>query len=868
MLKFGNRNNFLKKAYNYSRSLSSKPNGFLEQHESVETRHAKDNAEVVIIGGGCVGTSLAYHLAKFGVKNVVLLEKTELTAGSTYSAAGLTTYYNHGINMRNLHYESLKLFETIEAETDQEIGFNATGSLRLAHTKEHFNEFKYMMSRHTWHRANEHLVDPDTIEQMHPFLNMEGIKGGLYTPGDGHTDPYSLTMAYAKGARMYGATLVQDCIVTGTKQRADGTWEVDTPSGKINTKQLVNAAGFHAREIGQMSGLNLPLAPVHHQYLVSASVPLLEDWQKNQNGRQIPTIRDLRGSYYVRQERTGLLIGPYEAPDKMKIQEDWYDNGIPRGFSKEAYESDLDRIDRCIEHCMELMPIMQETEIQNAIAGPITYSPDMLPMMGPTHHLTNYWLTVGFGCFGIVHSGGAGKYLARWMINGEPDYDLIECDPDRFSDWTDRKFLMEKARESYGMNTSPAYPKEERWAGRPTERVSGAYQEIKERGAAFGFNAGWEQARFFATQGELKTTPACYTRKHWHDAVGREVDLLLNGVGVADLTYFGKFILEGPGATKFLSSMVANTLPKEQQVNLSHMLTPNGKVYAELTISRLGKERYYLVTSAGSELHDLRWLKHHMPENAEFTLQNVTDQMGVLAVTGKYSRDVMTKLTDSAMSHEDFPFLECREMSLAGYDVQATRISYTGELGWEIHHDRNDTGALYKRILEAGAEFEIGDYGWFATNSLRLEKGLRHWGDEMNLDKNPFEAGLGSFIKTNKKTPFIGQEACKEMLGNELKSKLVMLTVDTHGYLDPEGNETIWFDNQVVGNTTSGAWSYSANTSICMAYLPTSLTELGSNVYVELLGKRYKATVVNDPMYETEAVRSRNDLKEDRADFS
>lgn len=862
MIRLGKRNNFLKKAWNHSRFLSSKPNGFLEKHESVETRHAKDNANVVIIGGGCVGTGLAYHLAKFGVKNVVLLEKTELTAGSTWHAAGLTTYYHPGINMRNLHYESIKLFETIEAETDQEIGFHATGSLRLAHTMEHMNEFKYMMTRHQWHRANQELVDPDSIAEMHPLLNMDGIHGGLYCPGDGHTDPYSLTMAFAKGARMYGATLVQDCPVTGTKQRADGTWDVDTPSGKINTKQVVNAAGFHAREIGQMAGLDLPLVPVHHQYLVSASVPFLEDWQKNHNGRQIPGIRDLRGSYYARQERTGLLFGPYEEPEKMKIQEDWYDNGVPKGFGKELWESDLDRLDKCIEHAMDLLPIMQETDITSVIAGPITYSPDILPMMGPTHHLTNYWLAVGFG-YGIIHSGGAGKYLARWMMNGEPDYDLIECDPDRYSDWTDRKFLMEKARESYGMNTCPAFPKEERWAGRPTERVSGVYEETKERGAAFGFHAGWEQPHFFATKGELTTTPVCYTRKHYHDAVGREVDLILNGVGVADLTPFGKFILEGPGATKFLSSMVANTLPKQQRVNISHMLTPNGKVYSELTISRLGKDRYYIVTGSGSEGHDFRWIKQHMPENAEFTLQNVTDQMGVLAVTGKYSRDVMTKLTDSAMSHEEFPFLECREMNLAGFGVQATRISYTGELGWEIHHDRNDTGALYKRILEAGAEFEIGDYGAYATNSLRLEKGFRGWGSEMNLDKNPFEAGLGPFVKTNKKTSFIGQEACKELLGKELKTKLVALTVDTHGYLDPEGNETIWFDNKVVGNTTSGAWSYNKNTSICMAYLPPGdLAELGSNVYVELLGKRYKATVVNDPMYETEAVRTRNALKQ------
>ncbi|KAL5260238.1 hypothetical protein ACHWQZ_G010380 [Mnemiopsis leidyi] len=798
------------------------------------------------------------------MKNVVLLEKTELTAGSTWHAAGLTTYYHPGINLRKLHYESIKLFERIEEETDQEIGFHATGSIRLAHSKEHMNEFKYMMTRHQWHQANQQLLYPDSIEDMHPLLNMEGILGGLYTPGDGHTDPYSLTMAYAKGARMYGATLVQDTPVTGTKQLANGTWEVDTPSGKINAKHIVNAAGFHARELGHMSGLDIPLVPIHHQYLVSASLPFLEDWQKNEGGRKVPALRDLRGSYYVRQERTGLLIGPYESQEKMKIQEDWYDVGVPKGFGKELYESDLDRLDKCIEHVMDLLPIIQETDIQSVVAGPITYSPDILPMIGPTHHLKNYWFAVGFG-YGIAHSGGAGNYLARWIMNGEPDYDLIECDPDRYSTWTDRKFLMAKARESYGMNTAPAFPKEERWAGRPTARVSGAYEETKARGAAFGFHAGWEQPHWFATQGERTDTPVCYTRKHYHDAVGREVDMIMNRVGVADLTPFGKFMLEGPGATKFLSSMVANTLPKLNRVNISHMLTPNGKVYAELTISRLDKDKYYLVTGSGSELHDLRWLKQHMPEDAEFTLENVTDDMGVLAVTGKYSREVMSNMTDSPMSHEEFPFLECRQMKLAGFDVQATRISYTGELGWEIHHDAKDTGALYRKILEAGADYGIGDYGTYATNSLRIEKGFRGWGAEMNLDKNPYEAGLGPFIKPNKKTKFIGQEACQKISQNDLKCKLVVMTVDTHGFVDPEGNETVWFDNKVVGNTTAGAWSYNSNTSICMAFLPPHLTELGTNVYVELLGRRFKATVVNDPLYETEAVRTRNMLKKEAA---
>lgn len=338
--------------------------------------------------------------------------------------------------------------------------------------------------------------------------------------------------------------------------------------------------------------------------------------------------------------------------------------------------------------------------------------------------------------------------------------------------------------------------------------------------------------------------------------------MILNRVAIADLSPFGKFFLEGPGSTTFLSSMVANTLPKVGRVNISHMLTPAGKVYAELTVSRLEKERYYLVTGSGSELHDYRWLKQHLPVDAAFSLRNATDDMGVLAVTGKYARDVMAKLTHHNMDHEHFSFLECREMRLGGFNVQATRISYTGELGWEIHHAAQDTGLLYRTLLEAGQEFRMGDYGTFATNSLRLEKGFRGWGAEMNLDKTPFEAGLDPFIKPNKKTNFVGQEAVRELMFQEPKCKLVMLTVQTHGHLDPYGNETVWFDNKVVGNTTSGGYSYQAKSSICYAYLPPHLAQLGNQVYVELLGARYLATVVKDPMYETEAARTRNAIRE------
>ncbi|KAM9450975.1 dimethylglycine dehydrogenase, mitochondrial [Clarias gariepinus] len=813
-------------------------------------KRLKDKAETLIIGGGCVGVSLAYHLAKAGQKDVVLLEKSELTAGSTWHAAGLTTYYHPGINLKKIHYHSIKLYEQLEAETGQAVGFHQPGSVRIASTPARVDEMKYQMTRTHWHATPQFFIEPEKVHELFPLLNMDKVLAGLYTPGDGHIDPYSLTMALAAGARMYGAQIYSPAPVTGLAPTPDGRWDVRTPHGTIRANRIVNATGFWARELGQLVGLEHPTVPVHHQYVVTATIPEVKALKQ-----ELPVIRDLEGSYYLRQERDGLLFGPYEKEEKMVLQDSWVRDGVPPGFGKELFESDLDRIMEHVEKAMEMVPVLKHADIINIVSGPITYTPDLLPMVGPHQGLRNYWTAIGFG-YGIIHAGGVGKFLSDWIIKGEPAYDLIECDPNRYGKWTTVPYLCAKARESYGFNNVVGYPKEERFAGRPTSRVSGLYEQLKDK-CSMGFHAGWEQPHYFYKPGDDVGYSPSFRRTNWHGPVGRECKLVMEKVGVIDLSPFGKFMVKGKDAHRLLDRLFANTMPKVGWTNISHMLTPRGRVYAEVTITQVAPGEFLLITGSGSELHDLRWIEREAADgDYEVDITNVTDDIGVLGVAGPNSRKVLQKLTSEDLSDGAFKFLHCKAIQLAGVPLRAIRISYTGELGWELYVDMPKLAEVYQAIMEAGREEGIDNFGTYAMASLRLEKGFRGWGAEMNCDTNPLEAGLDFFVKLNKPVDFIGKKALQEIKDQGLMRKLAYLTVDTDN-IDPEGNETIWHNGKVVGNTTSGAYSYSIQQSLAFGYLPVELTSVGQKVEVELLGRKYPATVVQEPLVHTEPTRTR-----------
>lgn len=846
--------NLLRPSFSCCKKHIFGPAYIIKRNSSGAISSAKDwkgEAEAVIVGGGAVGTSIAYHLSRYGMKNVLLLEKSELTAGSTWHAAGLTALYHPGINMKKIHYYSINLFPQLEAETGQSLSFHQPGSIRLATTQERLNEFKYQMQRQGWHPAPQKLISPEEILNHFPLLNMNGILGGLYNPSDGHIDPYSLTMAYATGARKHGAKFFLDTPVVGLKLRPDGKWDVVTNDGTIVAKRVVNASGFWAHEVGKLNGLELPLVPVQHQYLITKPFDEVKELKK-----EPPVLRHLEGSFYLRTERGGILVGPYEYSKNMKVIDNWVTEGVPKGFGKELFQPDLDRLTDHLEVAMDLVPAIRKVDVHTVVNGPIMYTPDLLPMLGPYYDLPNMWMAVGFG-YGIIHSGGAGHYLAHWMLNGEPPFDLIEADPNRFGKWTTRDYVFSKSRETYGMNNNYTYPKEERWTGRPTSRVSGAYQAMLDRGAEMGFHAGWEQPSWFAVDGDEKGYKPSFKRTNWFHPVGRECNLVMNKVGILDLTPFAKIDAKGKDAAKFLDKMLANKIPKIGKTNISHMLTPSGKVYAELTVTRMAEDHFFLITGSGSEIHDLRYLKEYARQwNSSVEFENLTDEMACLSVAGPYSRSLLSKLTNEDISNKAFSFLSAKCMTIAGIPVRALRITYTGELGWELYHPAEHTRALYEAILEAGEEFGVGDFGTYALNSLRIEKGFRMWGAEMNLDSNPFEAGLDYFVHLEKPVDFIGKTSLMDICRKGLNRKLAFLKVNTTD-VDPEGNESVWCSEKVVGFTTSGTFGYTVNYSVAFAYLPPFLTVPGTKVQVELLGNLHDAEVLPGAPVEIESIRQK-----------
>ncbi|XP_070543167.1 dimethylglycine dehydrogenase, mitochondrial-like [Ptychodera flava] len=821
-------------------------------------KRVKDDADTVIIGGGALGTSTAYHLAKAGMKDVVLLEKSELTAGATWHAAGLATFYQPIINMKKITRTSLSLYKEIAEETGQQVGFHKPGTIRLATTPTRVDEMRYQMQRHGWHsNMPQRIIGPEEIHQLHPLLNMEKILAGLYMEGDGHIDPYSLTQAYAIGARKYGAEIYQHSPVLGLKQTSDGKWDVETQHGTIRANRVINAAGFWSREVGEMIGIEVPMMTMQHQYIVTSTVPELKKL-----GREVPVVRDLDGSYYVRQERSGLLVGPYENQENMIQQNSWL-KGVPPGFGRELFESDLDRISEHLEVAMEMVPALQTADIQTVVCGPYPYSPDAAGLAGPYPGLRNYWIINGCSG-GIVWSGGLGKYLTDWIVSGEPPHDLIELDPARYGKWLTKEYLTAKTRETYSFNNKQLFPFEERFAGRPTERISGAYQKMKDRGAEFGLRAGWEQPNWFALPPDEKGYKPSYHRTNWFKPVGRECRIVMNNAGIIDLTSSGKFEIHGKDARALMDYLCATELPQVGDSGVAYMLTPSGKIYGELTICRLAKDHFFCVSAAAAELHHIRWIEDHAFQgNFDVQITNITDDRACLGIAGPKSREVLQLMTEKNLSHNSFLPGSTKSLSLDGIPVFAIRASSTGELGYELYHDKQHTAKLYDALLSAGDSYGIGDFGSYAANTMRMEKGYRTWGRELTVDYNPFEAGLDEDIHFDKDGDFIGKVVLPKLKEN-LSRKLVLLKLDSSDdNVDPAGYESVWSESKVVGNTTSGGYSYSTKQGIAYAYLPLNLTSVGSTVEVEMMGNHYTATVIQEPLLESDKLRKKLD-KEDR----
>ncbi len=803
----------------------------------------KTQARVVIIGGGMMGIGLAYYLTKEGWSDVVIVEKGELTSGSTWHAAGLIPHFIGSLNMAKVHYCSTELYKTLEAETGQATGWHGCGSIRLATNQDEVDWFHYVQGVLKLVGAECHLIGPNEIKNLAPILDMEGVLLGAYTPGDGHTDPSSTANAMAIGARKGGCEIYRHTRVTDINRLPGGEWEVVTDKGNIACEHVVNAAGCYGPQVGAMVGLGVPIINMIHQYLVTENMPEVEALS-----RELPVIRDPRSSCYYRQEQRGIIIGPYETQNA----EAWGLDGVDWGFDMELLPPDLDRLEPHLELALARIPSFGNAGIKRVVSGPITHTPDGGFLLGPAAGIKNYWMCCG-ASIGITQGAGAGKYLAQWMVHGQTEINVREMDPRRYGHFAPGEHALAKSIDEYEHMYKVHYPGEHRDAGRPV-RTTPIYETLKAQGAIFADVYGWERAKWFAKPGQEEEYS--FRRTNWFEPVGEECRAVAERVGVLDLSSFAKYEVTGSDAEALLSRLSANRIPRRDGgVALVHMLTSLGGIESEMTITRLAEGKYFVLSGAVAELHDLDWLTQAVREGEDVQIKNVTEDYGTLVLTGPRSRDVLTKLTDADLTNASFRWLTAQEIEVAGVPTRALRVSYVGELGWELHHPMGQMATLYEAIMQAGEEFGIANFGTYAVNSLRLEKAYRAWGGELTTEISPLEAGLDRFIDKSKQD-FVGQANLKERQEKGLHTKLVYMQVDVAD-ADPLGNEPVYDGERVIGVTTAGAYGHRVQKVLGFAYVEPDYAEVGTSFEIAILGERRKATVIDEPAYDPENARLR-----------
>ena len=795
----------------------------------------KTHARVVVIGGGVMGVGLLYHLTKEGWSDVVLVEKGELTSGSTWHAAGLIPHFIGSLNMAKVHLYGSQLYQRLEAETGQATGWHGCGAIRLATNPDEVDWFHYVQGVLRCVGAECHLIGPAEIAELHPLLDLEGVLLGAYTPGDGHTDPASSTNAMAAGARAGGAEIYRRNRVMDIAQRRGGAWEVITEHGSIVAEHVVNAGGGFAPRIGAMVGLKVPIVNVVHQYLVTDSMAAVAALE-----REPPVVRDPSASCYYRQEQQGLIVGPYETEDAQT----WALDGIDWSFDTELLPPDIDRLTPWLELAAKRIPAFANAGIKRVISGPITHVPDGGFLIGPAAGLRNFWMCCGAG-IGITQGPGAGKYLAQWMVHGQTEINVREMEARRFGDWAVGAYGESKALDEYHRMYQVHFPGEFREAGRPV-KTTPIYAKLAARGAVFAEAFGLERPKWFAAAGEVERYG--FGRTNVFAPVAEECRAVRERVGVLDLSGFAKFDVTGRGAAAFLDRIIANRVPRRNGgVILAHALTELGGIECEFTVTRLDEDRYYLLSVAVARLHDRDWLVQHRGEAEDATVTDVTDEYTVLVVAGPRSREVLAKLTDADLGNAAFPWLNAREIEVAGVPTRALRISYVGELGWELHHPSAYLEALYDAVLAAGAEHGIADFGLYAMNALRLEKAYKAWGAELTTEITPIEAGLERFVKRDR--PFIGKDAVAARAGQNIATRLVYLAVDAKD-ADAHGNEPVYADGRVVGLTTSGAYGHTVGQSLAFAYVEPDHAAPGAELEVAILGHRRRVRVLDEALYD------------------
>lgn len=810
----------------------------------------KSHARVVVIGGGVVGVSTLYHLTKKGWTDVVLLERTELTAGSTWHAAGLLPLFNMSYTVGQLHKYSVDLYKRLPAETGQDVSFHVTGNLRLATCRDRMDEYlKYCGTANTI-GVPFHVITPAEVKELWPLVDLGGhgdtpaVIGALYHPDDGHIAPADLTMALRKAARSAGAEINEQTEVTGAVQLPSGEWKLTTNKGEITCEHVVCATGNYARQTGRMFGLNVPAIPVEHQYIVYDESPELKAYRQA-GGRELAVLREPDQSYYFREERMGWILGPYEAGAPARFAD-----GVPSWFGKDLFPGELERLLPHVEAAQRRVPGLERCGIKDIVNGPISYTPDGSPMVGPAWGVRNVWINEGHS-FGITAAGGSGWQLAEWIVEGEPGIDMLAVDPRRFGGYTSKRYLVAKNEEAYRDVFTIHYPDEERADARPA-KTSPVYEKLKRMGAVFGQRYGWERANWFAPEGVEPKDVWSFRRTNYFEHVGNECRRLREKVGVIDLTPFTKFEVTGPGAEAWLDSLVANKVPtKVGRIALCHALTKRGGIRTEFTITKLGEGNFYVVSAGAAERYDSDFLLKRLPKDGTVTLRNITGARGCFVIAGPRARDVMARLTDTPLDNASFPWLTSQviEAGLAT-DVYALRVNFVGALGWELHFPIEYANGLFEQIFAAGAEYGIGMAGMRAMESLRMEKSYRMWGSDLTRDYTPLEAGLKRFVRMDK-GPFMGREALEKQLAAGVPHDFV--TLEVHGVTDadPLGNEPL-FDaaGKMVGRATSGYYGHCLKKSLVIGYVKPGHSAVGTELEIEVLGVRRKATVLVDSPYD------------------
>lgn len=795
-------------------------------------------SRIIVIGGGVVGVSCLYHLAKSGLSNLLLIEKNELTAGSTWHAAGNVPTFSSSWAIMNMQRYSTELYRGLSKEVNYPMNYHVTGSVRLAHSEERMMEFQRAKGMGIYQGMDIDVIGLSELKSKYPFIETHDLKGALFDPNDGDIDPAQLTQALAKGARDLGAEIIRFCSATGISKNKKN-WIVNTNKGSIECEIVINAAGYYAKRVSDwfvpFGGRSIPMSVMSHQYLLTEEIPELQERSEKLNSK-LPLLRDVDSSYYLRQEKNGLNLGPYERNCKVH----WHESNdpLPDDFSFQLYPDDLERLEWYIEDAMKRVPILGKAGISKVINGPIPYTPDGNPLIGPSPGLTNVYEACVF-TFGIAQGGGAGKVLSEWVSEGYTEWDMWSCDPRRFTDYTDKDYCAAKAAEVYGHEYAMHFPFHSWPAGRD-KKQSPNHQTIINNGGQMGAYNGWERANWFAKDGDDTSENSTQTWNRegpWFSRVREECLAVNRNVGVLDLPGFSRFKVEGSGASEFLLSKISGNLPAIDRMNLAYFPDERGRVLTEMSIMRHDLNKFTLITAGAAQWHDYEILKLGINKNQNVEVSDITNDWTCLIVTGPNSRSLINSISNADLT---LPWLSLQKAKIENKQILLARVSYAGELGWEIHAKNEDMSLIYEKVLSEGAT----PFGMFALDSLRVEKGYRAWKGDLSTDYSLLESGLERFIKFDKKEVFPGKQSLlSEKQRGSVKKFVSMIIKDN--VCDAPYMSTIWHDGKIIGEVTSGAYGHRVNASIALGMVKTDLAISGQTVSVDIFGNDFPAIIQN-----------------------